>query len=275
MWDKVSKKGFRWYLRPFQADYPPKLRSMFLFSAAGIIILLLSGCVPRGVGPTPRELRKNPQLADVDLRRLYPDSLLSEKVLIEFPYRDVEEIKLSWKMVAGLKLKHREIIKLRAVIQDNVRKYWKYRFPSKEIPSIALENVSVMDAQILLDEGYPLLLYSAYDIKHRHYQFSFESYDICIGYQGITSPRDTDVSFKLNSGLRGYVDSKTMLTGSLLDVPKLKNSKVQVLQVKLFMPPGQQLEDIHKVLRLRYEKLGIGKYTLPVKEMVQPVGNFR
>ncbi|MFC1585902.1 hypothetical protein ACFL5V_10175 [Fibrobacterota bacterium] len=232
-------------------------------------------CVPVGVGPTPRQLRKDPELKNRDLRKMYPDSVLPRSHLIEFPYRNIKEIKLSWKVLAGLELKYLEIKELKKLILFNVRKYWQYRYPKQKIETIALENVSVQDAQVLVSAGYPLLLYSAYDIRHRRRPYSFEGFDICIGYRGITRPGDRRVSFKLNSGLRGYLDSKSMLTGSLLDVPRLKTSQVQVLQVVLLTPPGIELEDIYNILRKKYKALGITDFTLPVKESVQSIGSIR
>ncbi|MBF0429730.1 MAG: hypothetical protein HQK83_00515 [Fibrobacteria bacterium] len=248
---------------------------MIKFLAFFLLMSIFLACIPKGVGPTPRQIRKNPELKRLENRKVYPDSILSHSHIIEFPYRNIEEIKLSWKVVAGLKLKFTEVRKLRKLILSNARKYWEYRYPGQKIHSITLENVSVMDAQIFLDEGYPLLFYSAYDIKHRRRPYTFEGYDICLGYTGIKRPVDQRVSFKLNSGLRGYLDSESMVTGSLLDVPRLKNSQVQVLQILLFMPPGIGLKDIYNLLHKKYKQLGKTNYTLPVEDTMHPVGSVR
>ncbi len=249
------------------------MKAIFLFVLGAS--LFFSSCVPIGVGPTPRTLRKNPEIAKKDYRQVFPDSLLPQQKLIEFPYRQVEEIRLSWKVVAGLKLSSQEIRKWRGMILKNVENYWLYRHPNRSIPRLALENLSVKDAQILLSEGYPLLLYSAYDIKHRARSFTFEGFDICVGYQGLTGKKDKRVSFKLNSGLRGYIDSEAMLTGTLLDIPKLKNSKVQVLQVILLIPPEKNLEHVYQILRNKYQELGVWTYSLPVLEEAESIGSIR
>jgi len=220
-------------------------------------------------------LRKNPEIRVENYRKIYADSLLAHSKLIEFPYRQAHEIRLSWKVVAGLKLNGKELKKLREMILDNVTKYWLYKYPDANISRVALENLSVMDAQILLDEGYPLLLYSVYDIKSRKKQFTFENFDVCVGYRGLTNKRAKKVSFKLNSGLRGYIDSEAMLTGTLLDVPKLKNSEVQVLQVVVLLPPGQNLETIYSILKNKYFALGIDDFTLPVLERANSIGSIR
>jgi len=220
-------------------------------------------------------LRKNPELITENYRKIHADSLLSHSILIEFPYREVKEISLSWKVVAGLKLSGQEIKLLRKMILGNVTNYWHYKYPGAKLGRIALENLSVMDAQILLDEGYPLLLYSAYDIKSRKKHFTFESFDICVGYRGLTNKKAKRVSFKLNSGLRGYIDSEAMLTGTLLDVPKLKNSEVQVLQVVILLPPGQDLETIYSILKKKYLALDVQDFTLPVIEKANSIGSIR
>jgi hypothetical protein len=66
-----------------------------------------------------------------------------------------------------------------------------------------------------------------------------------------------------------------MLTGTILDIPRLKNSKVQVLQVVLFTPPGMSLENIYELLRKKYEELGETRYTLPVVDESYPMGSIR
>jgi len=252
----------------------PKKALFSLFLGLGSIWVLV-GCIPVGQGPTPRMLRKNPQLITEEYRKIYSDSILSHAKLIEFPYRQVDEIRLSWKVVAGLRLSGQEIGQLKQMILDNVTHYWEYQYPYTEFDRLALENLSVMDAQILLDAGYPLLLYSAYDIRSRKKHFTFESFDICVGYQGLTNKKAKRVSFKLNSGLRGYIDSQAMLTGSLLDVPKLKNSEVQVLQVLLLLPPGQNLDFIYALLKKKYSELEITQFTLPVLEKPSSIGSIR
>ena len=109
-----------------------------------IILFFLWGCIPKGVGPTPRELRKRPELRKLNRNIVYPDSLLPKKKLLEFPYRNIDEIKLNWKVVAGIDLSGREIKKLRKLIKKNVTQYWSTQYPGDKIPSLALENVSVM-----------------------------------------------------------------------------------------------------------------------------------
>ncbi len=245
-----------------------------LFVGSSILAVLgLISCIPIGMDPSPRMLRKDPSLKK--RRPVYPDSILPRKYLIDFPYRNIEEIRLSWKVVAGIKLKSREIGRLKKLILSNVERYWQYRFPNQEVGAIILENVSVSDAQILLAAGYPLLLYSAYDIRHRRRPYTFEGFDVVVGYQGITAPGDKRVSFKLNSGLRGYIDSEKMLTGSLLDVPRLKTSQVHILQVVVVTPPGVTLENVYKLLQKKYEELAVSTYTLPVKDEKYPMGSIR
>jgi hypothetical protein len=251
------------------------MNRMFKYVIPALSVCCLLSCIPKGTGPTPRMLRKNPELRNRDLRKIYPDSILPGSHLIEFPYRNIHEIKMSWKVVAGLKLSSREVSTLKSLILSNVEKYWQYRYPLQTIGKLDLENVSVSNAQILLSAGFPLLLYSAYDIKTRRRSFTFEGYDICVGFRGIVSPRDKRVSFKLNSGLRGYLDSKAMLTGSLLDIPRLKDSQVQVLQVILLTPPGIGIEDIYTLLKKKYRAMEIENFTLPVKDSMEPVGTIR
>ena len=244
-------------------------------AAVFLLAFLIHGCILIGKGPSPRMLRKNPELRHEDPRVIYPDSLLKKEHKLEFSYRNIEEIKLSWKMVAGIRLKSSEIGRLKELVKSNVTQYWQYRYPNAQIIGLALENMSVMDAQILISEGYPLLLYSAYDIRHRGKEYSFEGYDICVGYRGLFQPGQKNVSFKLNSGLRGYIDGAKMLTGSLFEVPKLKNSRVQVLQVLVMVPPRENLETVHQLLKSRYKRMGISNFTLPIADVRQPVGSIR
>lgn len=253
----------------------PSSRRLLAAAVLAGMLAAVPGCVPRGAGSSPRELRKDPSLRFQKVPPVWPDSLLPHSHLLDFPFRNIDEIKLSWKVVAGIQLKRQELKRLRELVLANVQRYWLARYPGQAIPSLALENVSVLDAQVLLAAGFPLLLYSAYDIRHRGDEYSFEGSDICMGYQGIGGPLDTRVSFKLNSGLRGYIAPEGMLTGQTLDIPRLKNSRVQVLQVILLLPPGFDLEKVHALLTRKYRELRLTDYTLPVKEMAQPVGSFR